>query len=257
MKISRLAFVAVFAACAGAAFAQNTLTVTGTIRDFLYAGPGIPSGYVAHPDFEGAITGVVPNMTSSTIVPGGKPVFVGAPGYGAVSSAASFAQWWQNVPGVNMAANLNLTLTETAPGSGMYQYSSNSFFPIDNQLLGNQGLGHNFHFTFELHLTFTYQVGQTFTFTGDDDLWLYINGKRVIDLGGVHGAASQSVNLDTLGLTAGNSYAFDLFFAERHTTQSNFTITTSIQSFVSTIPGPAAVLPFALGFLASRRRIRR
>ena len=50
-----------------------------------------------------------------------------------------------------------------------------------------------------------------------------------VDLGGVHGAASGSVALDSLGLTIGQDYDFDLFFAERHTTQSNFRIDTSIQ----------------------------
>ena len=75
--------------------------------------------------------------------------------------------------------------------------------------------------------------GGSFSFRGDDDLWIYINGKLAIDLGGVHGAESKTVNLDDyaqeLGIEPGNSYSFDLFFAERHRTQSNFKFQTTFE----------------------------
>lgn len=218
-----------FSFAAGAAFLLlvqpvSALTLTGTVRDFV--NPGVP-GYAAHPDFEAPL-GSFPVVTGAvvpTLVPGGKPVLNGSP-Y-SFTSAAAFDQWYQDVPGVNQATTINLALA--AVGGGIYEYVNSSFFPIDDQLLGNQGRSHNYHFTMEVHNTFTYQGGEMFSFTGDDDLWLFINNELVVDLGGVHPAATGSVNLDTLGLTVGNDYSFDLFFAERHTTESNFRMQTSIQ----------------------------
>ena len=73
-----------------------------------------------------------------------------------------------------------------------------------------------------------YQGHETFTFVGDDDVWVFINNQLVIDLGGRHSQLTGSVSLDSLGLTVGSSYPLDVFNAERHTTQSNFRIDTTL-----------------------------
>jgi fibro-slime domain-containing protein len=57
---------------------------------------------------------------------------------------------------------------------------------------------HNFFFTTEIHTSFQYQGGETFSFTGDDDVWVFI------DIGGVHPAENASVRLDSLSLTKGD-----------------------------------------------------
>ena len=94
---------------------------------------------------------------------------------------------------------------------------------------------HNYHFTYEIHAEFTYEGGEVFTFTGDDDLFTFINGKLAIDLGGVHGPQTATIDLDqeadNLGIIVGGTYALDFFFAERHTSMSNFRIDTTISCF--------------------------
>ena len=58
----------------------------------------------------------------------------------------------------------------------------------------------------------------------------------MIDLGGVHAAHDQFVDLNRLGLTDGESYPLDFFFAERHRTQSNFRIQTNLLLATPTLP---------------------
>lgn len=158
---------------------------------------------------------------------------------GGVQSAASFKQWFRDVPGVNLSAPLTLRFVRTADGSYVFddktdpEYASlGGFFPIDNQLFGNSpgSPKHNYHFTFELRTQFRYDASanQIFKFTGDDDVFVYINGRLVIDLGGVHAAHDQFVDLNRLGLVDGETYRLDFFFAERHRTQSNFRIQTNL-----------------------------
>lgn len=57
---------------------------------------------------------------------------------------------------------------------------------------------------------------------------VFINGKLELDLGGVHGVLGGTVTLDTIGLRIGQNYYLDIFHAERHTSDSNFRMETSI-----------------------------
>lgn len=86
----------------------------------------------------------------------------------------------------------------------------------------------NFGFTMKVQASFEYVPGQYFEFTGDDDVWVFINNRLVVDIGGQHSQEAGAVNLDTLGLVPGQTYPFHIFYVERHTTSSNFRMVTSI-----------------------------
>jgi fibro-slime domain-containing protein len=174
-----------------------------------------------------------------------------APSTGGINSAGSFAQWYRDMPGVCLSAPLTITLVRQPDGLYVFDdkadpdYSDlGGFFPIDGQLFGNSGgqPDHNFHFTYELHAEFTYDADgdQHFKFVGDDDVWVFIDGRLVIDLGGVHAAHDQYVDLSRLGLDDGETYTLDFFFAQRHRPQSNFRIETNI--FLEGLPIPSVLV---------------
>jgi fibro-slime domain-containing protein len=155
---------------------------------------------------------------------------------GGFQSESTFNKLWKDDLNCNVSAPLTLTLQRQS--NGLYVFDSNTdpqyvslggFFPIDGQLFGNSAGTpvHNFHFTYVVRTTFVYDADgpQTLPFRSDDSLWVFIDGRNVIDLGGVHPALEQEVQLNRLGLADGQTYSIDIYYAERHRPTSSLKIT--------------------------------
>ena len=197
----------------------DTITITGVLRDFKQE----------HVDFERGICGQITGLVGAELSPAKKPVY-GPNGPGCIDSPDSFTEWYTEVEGVNHTQLYDIVLDngKDEPG-GIYTYDNSEFFPLDDQLFGNEGNEHNYHFTFEVHTQFTYSGGEVFHFRGDDDMWVFVDNRLALDIGGIHTPVEGSFSLDDLNLVAGETYEMDIFFAERHTVESNFKIETSIE----------------------------
>lgn len=83
--------------------------------------------------------------------------------------------------------------------------SGYGFFPFNNNTINHtsEDVRNDLNYGFGMALSVDFTVPKngkvddqdvTFTFTGDDDVWIYIDGKLVVDLGGDHKDASCTLN---------------------------------------------------------------
>lgn len=102
---------------------------------------------------------------------------------------------------------------------------------------GDRYTGYNYNFSMEGSAQFVYHEEDNlfFRFMGDDDVYLYIDGKLILDIGGAHSRCDTEVYLNeanikhNLGLVEGETYTFKFFYMERHGFAANFSIQTNIR----------------------------
>ncbi|MEO8177696.1 MAG: DUF4215 domain-containing protein [Deltaproteobacteria bacterium] len=202
------------------------------------------------------------------------------------TSAANFNQWYRDTNGINLPVVDQLTLD--AVGGGAFLFDSGDlattaegqFDPlldsgfqastpplearesciVDNSVIppatptADPGVAgatfRNMSFTTETRFVFEYTGGERFDFSGDDDVWVFMNNRLVMDLGGLHEVATGTftlngngiatvdrtgpagsaltlnapININT-GMVVGRVYEAVLFHAERHECGSNFKLT--------------------------------
>jgi len=112
-------------------------------------------------------------------------------------------------------------------------YDPAATWPWNVDTAGNKIL-HNFSFTSVVKYWFKYESGKVFklNFVGDDDVWVFVNKKLAVDLGGIHTPVDGSVTIDgttasKYGISPGNVYQIAVFQAERQTEGSSYKLTLS------------------------------
>jgi fibro-slime domain-containing protein len=236
---------------------NSNLSLPIIYRDFMPSKSTV-AGAPGHPDFEQGVNGKqCLGVVLDTLGADRKPQYnvSVSTALSLTSTKENFDRWYHDSEYSKTIVDY-ITLIAQPGGVFMYDHSGYysddlkiwlrpPFFPIDNRgwatppdgpeipYLGIQNKDkskHNFSFTSELRYWFEFKGGETLQFIGDDDVWMFLNGKLAVDLGGLHEATPGEITLDDatatkFKMTKGKIYEIVIFQAERQTFDSSYKLT--------------------------------
>jgi len=196
-------------------------------------GSRLPAGKTSTDNCPSAGGGETKGLVKTELGADGLPVWSGKTDCDIYGAADTPHDWFKKDPVVknDTCITENLTLQSSGADAGYYKFASSSYFPLNkfnNPNNPTYPAGPNFGFCLHAKASFEYVQGLQFKFTGDDDVWVFIDKKLALDLGGQHGPVSGSIPLDSRGLSEGKAYQFDMFYCERHASGSNILVQTTM-----------------------------
>ena len=108
-----------------------------------------------------------------------------------------------------------------------------------SEVSGKQNGGRNLHFCTESHANFRFRKGLKFSISGNDDIWVFVDNKLAIDIGGTHLAAPGYIDMDKFLPNAeiGKYYDIDIYTCNRRSTSSDLKINANFTFFAEEFSG--------------------
>jgi fibro-slime domain-containing protein len=114
----------------------------------------------------------------------------------------------------------------------VWKFDSKFFFPVDSispqrsvTLPNGSVVANDYAYCMEINAALDYAGGETLKIGGDDDTWVFLDGRLAVDQGGVHFAKEETIALDTLPFLkgkAGRSLDLDVYYCSRQPATATF-----------------------------------